>query len=408
MAKLPALGLRARIVIALAVTMTLFIVLTEITVSQLVRVAMLRHGDPAAEVQGEPAVSAAAERTEEELTRLRRLVLFYMVTGAVVALLLGSIAVTRLVVRPLSRITRAVEDVSEGQLETEVPIEGSGELIRLGVSFNRMTRTLRDQRLELEQQLHELQKFSSDLKSAQDRLIRAAKLASVGTLAAGVAHEIGNPIAGVLGLLEALEGETDPAQAESYRQLIRKEIERIDRIIGELLAYARPAKQETEGPQSSDLRAVLDHVRSLLGAQKLFDRVDIAVELGEEQWRVGISRDDLTQLLVNLLLNSAQALDGKGRVAVAAERVADWRPALSVVNRPAIRLLVTDDGPGIDEAIADRIFDPFFTQRESGQGSGLGLAICQSICDRAGAEIALDLDYQGGARFAITLPAAVG
>jgi signal transduction histidine kinase len=392
-------------VIALAVTMTLFIVLTEITVSQLVRVAMLRHGDPAAEVQSDPATAVADTSTEQELTRLRRLVLFYMVTGAVVALLLGSIAVTRLVVRPLTRITRAVEDVSEGQLETQVPIQGSGELIRLGVSFNRMTRTLRENRLELEQQLSELKKFSSDLKSAQDRLIRAAKLASVGTLAAGVAHEIGNPIAGVLGLLEALEGETDPAQAESYRQLIRKEIARIDRIIGELLAYARPAKQDTEGPQRSDLRAVLGHVRSLLGAQQLFDRVEIEVELGDEPWQVGISRDDLTQLLVNLLLNAAQAMGGKGRVSVEAERVADWRPALSVVSRPAVRLLVTDDGPGIDEAIADRIFDPFFTQRKSAQGSGLGLAICQSICDRGGAEIVLDREHKGGARFAITVPA---
>jgi len=404
MAKLPALGLRARIVIALAVTMTLFIVLTEITVSQLVRVAMLRHGEPAAAVEGEPA-AAVDQSTEEELTRLRRLVLFYMITGAVLAILLGSLAVTRLVVKPLSRITRAVEDVAEGRLDTEVPIEGSGELIRLGVSFNRMTRTLGEQHQALERQLAELQRFSSDLKSAQDRLIRAAKLASVGTLAAGVAHEIGNPIAGVLGLLDALEGEIDPAQAESYRRLIRKEVERIDRIIGELLAYARPAKQEADGPASSDVADVLDHVRSLLGAQKLFDRVAIATELGEDQWLVSVSRDDLTQLLVNLLLNAAQAMDGEGRIEVAAERVAEWRPAMAVVGRPAVKLTVTDDGPGIGEDIADRIFDPFFTKRESGQGSGLGLAICQSICDRAGAEISLDRAHEGGARFAITLPA---
>jgi len=408
MARLPALGLRARIVIALAVTMTLFIVLTEITVSQLVRVAMLRHGDPAAEVDGDPDRGAAAAATEDELTRLRQLVLFYMVTGAIVALLLGSIAITRLVVRPLSRVTRAVEDVSEGRLDTQVPIEGSGELIRLGVSFNRMTRTLRDQRQELERQLIELKRFSDDLKSAQDRLIRAAKLASVGTLAAGVAHEIGNPLAGVLGLLEALEGEGDPARAESYREMIRKEVQRIDRIIGELLAYARPAKQEAEGPARSVVQDVLDHVRSLLGAQKLFDRVEIAVALGDEPLAVGVSRDDLTQLLVNLLLNAAQAMEGKGRIEVAAERIAEWRPAMAVVGRPAVRLTVTDDGPGIGDDIADRIFDPFFTQRESGQGSGLGLAICQSICDRGGAEIAVDRRHEGGARFVITLPAAVG
>jgi signal transduction histidine kinase len=408
MAKLPALGLRARIVIALAVTMTLFIVLTEITVTQLVRVAMTRHGDAAAAVEGAVEGATGGDSIEKELLRLRRLVLFYMITGAVLALLLGSLAITRLVVRPLGRVTRAVEDVSEGRLDTEVPIQGSGELIRLGVSFNRMTRTLREQREELERQLVELQTFSADLKSAQDRLIRAAKLASVGTLAAGVAHEIGNPIAGVLGLIEALEGETDPQKAESYRKLMLKEIGRIDRIIGELLAYARPAKLEPGSPEVSSLGQVLEHVRSLLGAQKLFDGIEIAVNLGDTEWRVGVRPDELTQLLVNLLLNAAQAMDGKGRVEVAAQAVEGWRPAMAVVTRPGVRVLITDDGPGIDDEIADRIFDPFFTSRALGQGSGLGLAICQSICDRIGAEIVLDRDYRDGARFSITLPAVVG
>ena len=406
MSKLPALGLRSKIVVTLAVVMTLFIILTELTVSQLVSVSLHRHaeiGDASETAAGSPT---SEPRIADELRRLRRLVLFYMVTGAALALVLASLVITRIVVRPLGRVTDAVEQVAEGRLETEVPIGGASELIRLGVSFNRMTQTLREQRGELSDQVAALRRSSDDLKGAHDRLIRAAKLASVGTLAAGVAHEIGNPIAGIIGLLDALEDEPDATQATAYRRLMRKEIERVDRIIAELLAYARPIKPDADQPTSCDVAEVIEHVRSLLAPQRVFDGIELAAEIPEDARRVRFEPYDLTQLLVNLLLNAAQALESRGRIAIGARRIAEWRPAMAVVARPAVELSVVDDGPGIDAAIADRIFDPFFTSRASGQGSGLGLAICQSICDRGGGEIALDREHADGARFVVTLPAA--
>jgi two-component system NtrC family sensor kinase len=404
MAGVVALGLRTKILISLAVVMTLFIVLTEVSVSRLVRVSVTRQSE--ASVQGGAGDDAlkAVERVEEELENLRKLILFYMITGALVALLLGYFAVSRTVVRPLARVTRAVERVASGDLEAQVPISGSGEIIDLGLNFNRMTRTLRDQRQELDEQMDALRKSSIDLRETQDRLIRAAKLASVGTLAAGVAHEIGNPIAGVLGLLDALEGEVDSEQAIKYRALVKKEIVRIDKIIEELLAYARPARSGLTGEGRCAPEKIMEHVKSLLGAQRLFDKIDLVADL-ETDLEVAMSPDDMTQLMVNLLLNAGQAMEGKGVVKITAEKIDGWRPALSVVARSAVHITVTDDGEGIDPEIADRIFDPFFTMRESSVGSGLGLAICQSICDRAGAEIAVDREYKQGARFIITVPA---
>jgi signal transduction histidine kinase len=398
-----ALGLRTRILISLAVVMTLFIVLTEVSVSRLVRVSVMRQTEASVEGETGGDASQAVERAQEELENLRKLILFYMITGAVIALLLGYFAVSRTVVRPLARVTRAVERVATGDLEIQVPIDGSGEIIELGQNFNRMTRTLRDQRQELDEQLDALRKSSIDLKATQDRLIRAAKLASVGTLAAGVAHEIGNPIAGVLGLLDTLEGEVVPEQAIKHRALIKKEIGRIDKIIEELLAYARPAKSGSVGVGHCAPGKVMEHVQSLLGAQRLFDKIDLVVDL-ETGLEVAMSPDDMTQLMVNLLLNAGQAMEGKGVVKITAEKIDGWCPALSVVARSAVRITVTDDGSGIDPGIADRIFDPFFTMRKSSQGSGLGLAICQSICDRAGAEIAVDREFTKGARFIITVP----
>jgi signal transduction histidine kinase len=277
--------------------------------------------------------------------------------------------------------------------------------VELAVSFNRMTRTLRDQRAELKAQLEAIEKSAADLRGAQDQLIRAAKLASVGTLAAGVAHEIGNPLAGVLGLLDALDGEADSEAAARYRELIRKEVRRIDRIIADLLAYARPARGESGDRGTCRVTDAIDHVRALLGAQKLFDGVALSANV-DAAASVAMSRDGLTQLLVNLLLNAAQAMGGKGAIAIGAETVDGWRPTLGVVARRALRLSIADDGPGVPAQIADRIFDPFFTTKADSRGAGLGLAICQSICDRVGAEIALDRACARGARFVVSIPVA--
>ena len=389
-----------RIVVTLAVVMILFIFLTELSISQLVRIAVSRQ---ALVAQGDDRGTQAREDLKEDLRRLRSLMLFYMIFGAALAIVLGSWAVTQLVVRPLTRVTRAVEQVAEGKLDTVVPIAGAGEFIRLTAAFNRMTATLREQREELKEQVAELEKSSTDLKAVQDRLIRAAKLASVGTLAAGVAHEIGNPIAGVLGLLDALKEEEDREKSGQYRELIGKEIKRIDRIINDLLVYARPLRSDSNEPESTTLEQVFEHVQALLGAQKLFDRVTIKADLSGGPWPSSISRDDLTQVLINLLLNSAQAMEGKGMITIGVERVKDWRAELAVVSREAVRISVTDSGPGVPKEFHDQIFDPFFSKRVATQGSGLGLAICQSICERAGGEIALDKDHNPGSRFVITL-----
>ncbi len=400
---LPTMGLRTRIVIALAVVMTLFIVLTELSVSQLVRVAMSRQIVAAHTIEGREMLD---EHLEQDLWNLRKLIFFYMVVGATVAIILGSWTVTRLVVRPLSRITSAVEQVSEGRLEMEVPIAGAGELVRLGIAFNRMTTTLREQQDELRSQLDELEKSSVELKAVQDRLIRAAKLASVGTLAAGVAHEIGNPLAGVLGLLGALDEEDDDRKATDYRALMRKEIERIDRIINDLVVYARPARSETTVGASSNVEDVFKHVHALLGAQKLFDGVSVETRFAGGPWTVAVSRDDMTQILINLLLNAAQAMNGNGTVSVKAKRINEWRPGLTGIAREAVQIGITDTGPGIPDEHISQIFDPFYSKRATSQGTGLGLAICQSICERAGGEITFDREHRMGTRFVITFQKA--
>lgn len=429
-------GLRARIVLALAVVFALFILATELSISELVRVSMVRQSDSLDKT--DPSISstnrmaghsdssdksdkaALSERpTGQGFVGLRRLILFYMVFGASIALLLGYVFVSRLVVRPLSQITQAVEKVAGGQLETQVPIQGSGELVRLGISFNSMTTKLREQRDELRTRLAELETSSRDLRAssrdlraAQDGLIRSAKLASVGTLAAGVAHEIGNPLAGIIGLLDALEqGSTsehglDQKTEEKYRNLMRRELHRIDKIISDLLVYARPG-QETVRQQddTAPLKDILEHVRALLKAQKIFDKIQIIENIPDPSPTAKIARGDLTQIFINLFLNAAQAMGGEGqieiRVALKKGRGTDSTDS----ERERVHISVKDTGPGIAAELESRIFEPFFSRRPKGDGVGLGLAICQSICEKAGGEIHLRPQSTSGAEFEIVLDA---
>lgn len=390
MGMLPAFGLRARIAFTLAAVFAAFIVLTEATVSQLVRLAIAR------------ADGAAQAALAQDLVHLHRLILFYLTLGALGALVLGVFAVTRLVVRPLERLGEAVDRVAAGRRDIAAPLAGSRELIDLGIAFNRMTATISAQEEELRSRLAAIERSATELKETQDKLVRAAKLASVGTLAAGVAHEIGNPLAGILGLLDATEAGADAETRARYLALMRKEIQRIDRTISDLLVYARPRRADG-APAESAVEEVLEHVRSLLGAQRLFDNVALEVDAPGGPFRVAMVRDDLTQVLINLLLNAAQAMAGRGRITVSVRPLSDWRPRLGVVVRPALRIEVKDDGPGVPEEDRERIFDPFFSRKQAGDGSGLGLAVCQSLCERAGGEIALDRGDAPGSRFAITL-----
>jgi len=401
------LGLKFRIVLSLVFSMALFIVLTEAAVSRIARISLDKQTQNIAVNDGD---NIEQVDTAQVLLRMRRMVLFYLISGAVIALALGTYAINRLIVKPLGSVMGAVERVAEGELGYSISVRGTGEMAPLCVAFNRMSTKIGQQQSELKDRLERLEESSHTLKSTQDKLIRAAKLASVGTLAAGVAHEIGNPLAGLLGLIDALKENPDEETCQKYYELMGKEIRRIDRIISELLTYARPAKGDLNAEASCNIKEVLEHTRALLSAQNIFDSIELSSELSNQPLRAIISPDDLTQVLINLFLNSAQsmkgkAMKGKGTLHFEASRIDSWYPELSVVAREGIRMIISDSGPGISKEDVNSIFDPFFSTKEAGEGTGLGLAICQSICERAFGDIKLDPNYTQGAKFVLTVPA---
>jgi len=327
------------------------------------------------------------------LARLLRL--YLMITGALIVLV-TYVLLTRLIVRPVEKLTRASERLAEGARIPEVPVAGAAEVARLALSFNRMAGELRKQKGALEQRLSELERATTDLRATRDQLVRSEKLASVGRLSAGIAHEIGNPLAAISGLVEILQmGGLSADENDEFLTRIRGETDRIHRIIRELLDYSRARPNEPTEVQSANLATVVEEAVQLIAPQKDLRQVTIECRFHEELPLVRAPHDELTQVVLNLLLNAADAVAGEGSILIDLSR-----------HQQQIVLAVSDTGSGISEAALGKVFDPFFTTKPPGKGTGLGLAVCMSLVERFGGKISAENSPGGGARFSVTLPAA--
>jgi signal transduction histidine kinase len=328
----------------------------------------------------------------------RSLFIFYLGLTAATVLLLTYVLLTYFIVRPIDRLRLASERLAAGRLRTSVPVQGAAEVARLAATFNEMAALLREDRASLQDRLEELERTTADLTTAQDQLVRSARLAAVGRLSAGVAHEIGNPLAAIRGLVDLMQtGHLDPEEEKEFVGRIQRETERIHHTIRDLLDFSRnETPHERRIESSADLSEVVSDTIKLIDRQSRFRDIELALALDEGLPRVRGDHERLRQLLLNLLFNAADALGGKGRIEVRASN-----------GNGAVQLIVADDGPGIDNEIIDQVFDPFVTTKTAGQGTGLGLAVCHTIVEQLGGSIEAANPEQGGAAFQVRLPAAV-
>ena len=228
-------------------------------------------------------------------------------------------------------------------------------------------------------------------------------MASVGRLAAGIAHEIGNPLTSIVGLVELVEdGDLEPEEQREFLRRVRKETERIHHIIRDLLDFARDDARPDELAETCDLVEVVEDAVRLVGPQKDLRQVTLERRFPEDCPPARGSSARLAQVVLNLLLNAADAIDGEGTI------------RLEVTSEPAgaegadawIELVVHDSGPGIDAEVREQIFEPFVTTKPTGEGTGLGLAVCHAIVEQYGGTLDADNAPEGGARFVVRLPAA--
>jgi len=222
------------------------------------------------------------------------------------------------------------------------------------------------------------------------RLFQAEKMSALGQLAGGVAHEINNPLGGILAFAQIMGQDKRPADDLEHLRLISDAAMRAKKIVESLLRFSRIPKEHERG--EVDLRKVAEEALVLLQAQ-IRGKIEVVRSLKPAK-TLG-NANQLQQIAVNLIVNASQALGGEGRIVVETGPGAPGR----------VRLSVSDSGPGVPPEIAERIFEPFFTTKPEGQGTGLGLSICYRIAEEHGGTIRLEKGPEGGACFVVDLQA---
>jgi two-component system, NtrC family, sensor kinase len=312
--------------------------------------------------------------------------------------LVASAIATRWLARPIERLLAAARRIGEA---AELPPlgppgdEGALGLSRAAVAFERTAAALGAERARLAEKVAELEAANADLAEAREGLRQSERLASVGLLAAGVAHEIGNPLGAISGYAELARSRLDAgatAGAADFLARIAADARRIDAIVRDLLSLARPSGLEL-APVALD--AAIEDALRMARVMERFRGVDVALELAPDLPRVRADARRLTQVLLNVFLNAGDAMGGAGAVRVEARAAA---------GRVEIR--IADRGTGIPTQDLPRLFDPFFTTKAPGQGTGLGLAVSHAAMESFGGAIAAEPNPGGGAVFRLDLRAA--
>jgi signal transduction histidine kinase len=310
----------------------------------------------------EASIRAVRAETERVERRTRNMLVALLVAAPLVALA-ASVLIGRSVAAPVARLEQGAARIAEGDLDARIEVRGAPELEALADRFNAMT---------------------ASLKHHQEQLVESEKLAGIGRLAAGVAHEINNPLGVILGYAKLMRKQANPAAAEDLG-VIEEETLRAKAIVDGLLDLSRPLPG---GAERVDLRALSDDVVSRLREARLLDGVGVSVDGAAS---APGHPEKLRQVLVNLVRNAAEAAGAGGRISV-----------VLTERDGTAEIAIEDSGPGIPPELRPRLFEPFFTTKPS--GTGLGLAVSRAIARAHGGDLAADAATGGGARFALRLP----
>jgi signal transduction histidine kinase len=307
----------------------------------------------------------------------RKYLAFSVITALAPNLLLV-LLILRTISRPLQRITLAAVQVTNGEYGTMVDLKKSNDEIGLlADSFNEMSGKMA---ADIEQ-----------LRRLNDQLVRSEKLAAMGTLAAGVAHEVNNPLASISSLIQMLQKEDDIGEDSKEKlKLISSQISRISRVTKDMTDLART---QPTPRRSIELNSVVLSSLRLARFDEAFRKIDVEIDLGTDLPPIEADADQIQQVFLNLFLNARDAMPEGGRLTIHSAEV----------RRDCV-VTITDSGSGIDHRSVNKIFDPFFTTKPAGSGTGLGLSICYGIVTAHGGTIEALAAEPSGTKFVVRLP----
>jgi two-component system NtrC family sensor kinase len=348
----------------------------------------------------------------DETIRSNTLTLIILSLGFVIlAAVLVSILVQRVVYRPLADLKDGAARLADGDLGQHIPVRSDDELGQLAEAFNSMTAALRKSRSELEDWGHTLEhkveEATVQLHKAQAEAARSEKLASVGLLAAGIAHELNNPLTGVLTFSHLVRKQLPDESPEAEDlDLVIQETKRCAAIIRRLLDFAR---EKTPEKKYVDINRVICETTQLIEQSAQVADIEIATELDESLPAVWIDEDLVKQVIMNVLVNAQHAVDEGGTILVRTRKASRYPTGDSSGEQISmLEITVRDSGCGIPEENLQKIFDPFFTTKGVGKGTGLGLSVSHGTIEAHGGQIEVESTVGEGTEFRIYLPLTTG
>jgi len=371
--------------------------------------------------------------------QIKKLLLVTIILDAIVLIIFGSFLLSRVLVKPIKDLVRLTQKISEGDFSQKIEVTSKNEIGQLIGSFNRMVERLKENQESLESYLESLESTNKQLKQAQEELIRTEKLASIGRFAAGVAHEVGNPLGAILGYTSILQKEgIDREESKDYLKRVEREIERINRIVRELLDFARPSQFEIK---DVEINKVIESALSLLSYQKNFKDIETQLDMQPDLPMIKGDESQLSQVFINIILNANDAMPNGGILRIQTrthvvenpdvDRLQGIYPRrrksdpmesdysrmrkadpLAVLFKKfsegdqLVKIRISDTGIGIKKEDLENIFDPFFTTKDPNKGTGLGLSISLRIVESLGGEIRVESEVGKGAAFEVYFPVA--
>lgn len=317
------------------------------------------------------------QKLEEVRSLLQEMLRFPLISLAVMLLLLVVTIyfIDRKILGPLERITEDAQEIARGTFH-RIPEKqkNKSEICNMVAALNRMM---------------------DEIESRQNQLVQQCKIAAVGTLTSGIAHELNNPINNLTLIIESLIEDGMEMDRDERMRLYQEAMDQADRAsetVKNLLEFSRATHPRLE---EVDIRELLDKIARLIKNEMQFHNIRFSLETSDDLPRMYLDRGGLQQVFLNLFLNAVQAMGDSGKLEVTARLTEDGRE---------VRIDVKDDGPGISPEHLDQIFDPFFTTKKEGEGTGLGLSVSYNIIKKLGGRITVDSTPGQGACFSVFLP----
>ncbi len=302
----------------------------------------------------------------------------------IVAGIIINVNLARSIAVPIRELEKVTKKVAMGDFSEAIEVKGEDEITSLEISFNQMEDRLKDT-------LNSLEHAVKNLHEKQAQLVEAEKLASIGILAAGIAHEINNPLTSVLTfshlMLEQMP-EDDPRR-EKLKMMVR-ETERARIIVRQLLSFAKETKLKKV---KTNINCPINEIIETLTAQGLFNNIEVTLDFSESLPEISADPIKLEQVVLNILLNAIHSITPPGKIGITTQTVGDF-----------VEVVISDTGCGIPEKYIGKIFDPFYTTKDSTKGTGLGLAVSYGIIKKHGGDIEVKSKVGEGSTFVVRLP----